>query len=114
MDALSGAVKVFILSSFLFFCAFSENVNLKTNNITPITANISNQVVDKCDVGETCVRFCCDNHASCASLESFNKSFIPGAEDLDEDFKILKGFPLCHEKYEHDAIWSILKVSHIN
>lgn len=116
MKALSGALRLLILSTFVFVCAFSENVNQKTNDIAPITTKISNQVVDKCGVNETCVRFCCDNLVSCANLESFNKSSIPGAEDLDEDFKILKGHPSCRNTsgaFEYDAIWSFLKVSHV-
>lgn len=114
MEVLSGAPRLLILSSLLFVGAFCGNDNQELNDIAPITAN--NKVVNECQVGEACVRFCCDKTSLCSNLEFFNTSAIAAFENLDDDFKILKGIPECHETsgaFEQNTSWTFLKVGKI-
>lgn len=114
MEALLSAFRLFIFSSLILSNVDCEGF-LEINDIIPITTNVSaNDIEDECGAGEACVRFCCDNSTLCSNLDFFNKSSIAEAEDLDENFRILKGLPSCFytvSAYEIDSNWSFLKVS---
>lgn len=113
MEALLRPSRIFIYLCLLFICVICE-YNPEINDIIPITNSVSANFVDKCGAGEACVRFCCDNSSLCSNIEYFNKSSMAEAENLDENFKILKGIPSCHETsgiHEQETSWNFLKVS---
>lgn len=114
MEALLKAPSFLILSCFTFVCAFGDNEFKELSDITSITANLSDRFVETCGVNETCIRFCCENSTSCDVLEFFNKSSVPGGENLKDDFKILEGLPSCHKagnEYSNDDEWSFFPAS---
>lgn len=72
---------------------------------------VEHSIVDKCEAGEPCVRFCCLNETSCSKNNFFDLSSHPGAVNLSTEYKVLRGKP-CAAMLVDDSgdPWGFLKV----
>lgn len=69
--------------------------------------------LNSCEDGsESCVRFCCGGN-NCDKSEHFNISYFDEAENLSDNFSIVKGIP-CDKYYNEDGNWSFYKVIYWN
>lgn len=70
---------------------------------------IFTEPIERCNIDETCVRFCCANETACENDSHFDVSDWAHALELKKDFRVIRGKP-CKEGYTGDAPWSFLAV----
>lgn len=65
----------------------------------------------ECGENEPCVRFCCDNVTACSDHHYFDLSSWPEAQNLQQNYTVVKGRPPCEMYAEEDHVsWELLKV----
>lgn len=70
--------------------------------------SISSSVVENCEAGQVCVRFCCKNETICLNVDL---SLVEQAKNISDDYKVIKGKPCADMYLEIEEIWSFTAVS---
>lgn len=89
--------KIFCFCIILATIANCENVKSKI-------------LVDKCGVGETCVRFCCADAEFCSDENVFNLSSLQEARNIGEDYRIFEHRLDCEDWIIEEDQWMFLPV----